>query len=166
MAETLDTKFFSNMLGYSRSPSYYPIKRSFGQTLQSCDMEALIAYTKLSQNKNSIEQNIEFLIAGLCYNTIRPDQDRTVYVKFEDVLARLNRPDEIEKFLKLRYDNEGYFAKRFYALAKKAISALQPFEQFDYIGLFRDLKYWNLNNNAKMKWAMAIARNSFNEEGN
>ena len=70
------------------------------------------------------------VIAGLCYNTIRPGFDRTIYVKFEDVLARLNRPDEIEKFLKLRYDNEGYFAKRFYTLARKVIPLLQPYEQF------------------------------------
>ena len=164
MVETLDTKFFSNMLGYSNTSSYFPIKRSFGQTLQSCDMDALIAYTKLSQNKNPVEQNIEFLIAGLCYNTIRPGFDRTIYVKFEDVLARLNRPDEIEKFLKLRYDNEGYFAKRFYTLARKVIPLLQPYEQFDYIRLFKDLKYWNFDNNVKMKWAMAIARASYSEE--
>ena len=164
MTETLDTKFFSNMLGYSKSPNYYPIKRSFGQTLQSCDMDALIAYTKLSQNKNPIEQNIEFLIAGLCYNTIKPDQDRLTYVRFEDVLARLHRPEEIEKFLKLRYDNEGYFAKRFYTLSRKVIPLLQPNEQFDYIKLFKDLKYWNNDNSVKMKWAMSIARNNFEEE--
>lgn len=161
MMENLDTKFFSNMLGYANSSSYYPIKRSFGQTLQTCDMESLIAYTKLSQNKNPVEQNIEFLIAGLCYNSIKPGQERPTYVRFEDVLARLNRPDEVEKFLKLRYDNDGYFAKRFYTLARKAIPLLQPFEQFDYIKLYKDLKYWNVNNSAKMKWAMAIARANY-----
>ena len=164
MAENLDTKFFSNMLGYSNSPSYYPIKRSFGQTLQTCDMDALIAYTKLSQNKNPIDQNIEFLIAGLCYNSIRPGQERPTYVRFEDVLARIHRPEEIEKFLKLRYDNDGYFAKRFYTLARKAIACLQSFEQFDYIKLYKDLKYWNDNNSVKMKWAMAIARADFETE--
>ena len=170
MAETKTENkdnFNSMMFGYLHSSSYYPIKRSFGQTLQSCDMDALIAYTKLSKNKNPVEQNIEFLVAGLCYNVTKPDQERHTYVRFEDVLARLNRTEEIERFLKLRYDNDGYFAKRFYSLAKKVIPLLGPDEQFNYTKLRNDLKNWNLNNNVKMQWAMAIARSSFNnEEGN
>lgn len=160
-----DTKSFNQMMfGYLNSPSYYPIRRSFGQTLQTCSMDALIAYTKLSQNKNPVDQNIEFLVAGLCYNAERPNQERTIWVRFEDVLARLNRPEEIEKFLKLRYDNDGYFAKRFYSLSKKVIPLLQPYEHFDYAKLLNDLKFWNIDNSVKMKWAMAIARAYNNEE--
>ena len=162
--ESFNKLMFKNI----NSSCYYPIRRSFGQTLQSCNMDALIAYTKLSNNKNPIEQNIEFLIAGLCYNVNKPGQVRDKFIKFEDILKRLNRNDEVEQFLKLRYDNTGYFAKRFYILAKKTIPLLQSHEQFDYAQLIRDFKYWNINNNAKMRWAMTIVNlNDFEEkEGN
>ena len=158
--ESFNKRMFNNIY----SSCYYPIKRSFGQTLQSCNMDAVIAYTKISNNKNPIEQNIEFLIAGLCYNVIKPDQQRLTFTKFEDVLSRLDRETEIENFLKLRYDNTGYFAKRFYSLAMKAIGCLYQNEQFDYISLLNDLKYWNNGNSVKMKWAMAIVK--FNDEEN
>ena len=148
--------FCKRMLGNIYSASYYPIKRSFGQTLQTCPIDALIAYSKLSKTKNRTQQNIEFLVAGLCYNTIKPDQNRPTFVRFETVLRRLNREKDIENFLKLRYDDTGYFANRFMSLAKKVIPLLSPNEQFDYIHLISDLVDWNKNNNTKMRWAMSI----------
>ena len=166
MIETFNKRMFNGI----NSEGYYPIRRSFGQTLQNCDMDALLAYTKLSDNKNKIEQNIEFLIAGLCYNINKPNQIRDKYINFEDILKRLadsdpkneNRSKEIEDFLKLKYDNNGYFSRRFYILSKKLIPFLHNDEQINYTQLFKDLKYWNFNNNTQMKWAMAIVK--FDEE--
>ena len=161
----MNDSFNKRMFAQINSNSYYPIKHAFGQTLQSCNIDALIAYTKLSDNKNRFEQNIEFLIAGLCYNVTKPNQTRSTYINFEQVLKRLDRNNEVEAFLKLKYDDFGYFAKRFYILAKKVIPLLHSDEQFNYTQLFYDLKYWNLNNHAKMRWAMAIANfNNTNTE--
>ena len=165
MIETFNKRMFNGI----NSDCYYPIRRSFGQTLQNCDMDALIAYTKLSDNKNQFEQNIEFLLAGLCYNINKPHQIRNKYIKFEQLLERLNRPEEVEDFLKLRYDDNGYFAKRFYTLAKKAIPLLHSDEQIEYNQLFKDFKYWNINNHSKMRWAMTVVKfeDELNEkEGN
>lgn len=163
MSKDNQDSFNKLMFANINTSCYYPIRRSFGQTLQSCDIDAVIAYTKLSNNKNRIEQNIEFLLAGLCYNVTKQGQQRSTYIRFEDVLKRLNRENEIENFLKLRYDNTGYFAKRFYTLAKKVIPLLESTEQFDYIQLYKDLKYWNYNNSVKMRWAMAIVNFDNNE---
>lgn len=158
-----NTDFVKRLLTNLRTSCYYPIKRSFGKTLQNCDMTSLIAYTKLSKSKDPIEQNIEFLVAGLCYNSMKPDSNiGTNLVNYETVLKRLNREVEVENFLKLRYDNEGYFAKRFYTLSKKVIPLLGTNERFNYEQLVEDLLNWNKNNNAKIRWAMSIV--DFNNE--
>lgn len=157
--------FCSNMLKYSNPHSdyYYPIRRSFGQTLNTCQMDALIAYTNISTTKNPIIQNKEFLVAGLCYNVAhKASGDPEQYVKIEKLLYRLvvkdeTRKKEIEKFLQLTYDNDGYFSKVFYTLCKKLIPLLQPYEQIDYISLLNDLIYWDKGIEVKMRWAMAIA---------
>ena len=158
-----NTEFVKSLLYNLQTSCYYPIKRSFGKTLQNCDMNALIAYTKLSKSKDPIEQNIEFLVAGLCYNTMKPNDitDKTL-VNFETILKRLNREVEVENFLKLRYDNDGYFTKRFYILAKKAIPLVNSNERINYEQLIVDLLNWNKNNNVKIRWAMSIV--NLNEE--
>ena len=164
--------FIKLMYGNINTPRYYPIKRAFGQTLSTCPIEALLAYTKLSNTKNPIDQNIEFLVAGLCYNTVKPFQYEEVnsYVNFEDVVRRYiyadasrkdNREKEVEDFLKLRYDMDGYFATRFYNLAKKVIPYLRSNEQFNYSKLIKDFIFWNNGNSVKMQWAMSVV--TFND---
>ena len=174
---TNNVDFCRRLLGNIHSDIYYPIKRSFGQTLATCNLNALIAYTKLSDTKNSTKQNKEFLVAGLCYNTLRADATNLpgTYVKFEQLLKRLvstnknandPRKKEIERFLQLRYDDNGYFAKRFYTLAKRLIPLLNNNETFDYISLLYDLENWDKDNKVKMKWAMAIVNLTNETENN
>lgn len=151
-----DFNFCKSMLGHLNSPGYYPIRRAFGQTLKNCSMDAVIAYSKISNTTSETYQNIEFLVAGLCYNAMKPNTEINKYVKFEEVLKRLNREDEISNFLKIRYDNTGYFAKRFMSLAKKTIPLLYSNETFDYNQLIIDLFNWNKNNSVKLRWAMTI----------
>ena len=64
----------------------------------------------------------------------------------------------------MNWKRNGNIAKRFYILAKKTIPLLYPYEHFDYTQLIRDFKYWNINNNAKMRWAMAIVNLNDSEE--
>lgn len=152
-----NSEFIKRMLGHINNSSvYYPIRNAFGTTVQNCPINAVLAYSKLSKTKSDTYQNIEFLVAGLCYNSIKPNTGtRTTYVRFEDVLKRIDREDEIANFIKIRYDNTGYFAKRFVTIAMKAINKLNPNEHFDYNQLIEDLKHWNYNS-VKMRWAMAI----------
>ena len=144
---------------------YYPIKRSFGRTLNSCNLDATIAYANLSDTKNPVRQNKEFMVAGLCYN-ISNVSDNLSFVKFEDLLKRMVAADkstgkprkkEVEKFLQLRYDNNGYFAKRFYTIANKAILYLHHNETVDFIKLLDDLEHWDEGNTVKLRWAMTVA---------
>lgn len=155
--------FVSRMLKYNNPyvPYYYPIKRSFGQTIESCSLEAVIAYTNLSDTKNRVMQNKEFIVAGLCYNI--SNQTSTTFVKFEELLRRMVKADlngtrkkEVENFLKLHYDDNGYFTKRFYSIAKKVISYLNSTETIDFISLLWDLDKWDDGNAVKMRWAMTI----------
>lgn len=156
------------MLSKINSSSYYPIRRSFSQTLNTCNIDAVIAYSKISDTKNDLfSQNIEFLVCGLCYNVNKPTEsfDKT-RVNFETLLKRLAATDkekskprttEIENFLRLRLDNNGYFHKRFAIVAKKAISFIAPNEIINYEQLINDLKSWNNGNTTKLRWAMTIA---------
>jgi hypothetical protein len=167
--------FCQNMAKYCNpySDYYYPIKRSFGQTLNTCPMDAVIAYANISTTKNPVIQNKEFLVAGLCYNvahTTTYDKDDVKYVKIEQLLHRLvmkdeTRKKEISKFLQLTYDNNGYFSKVFYTLCKKLIPLLHSNEQIDYINLLNDLIYWDNGVQVKMRWAMATVFNE-KEENN
>ena len=104
---------------------------------------------------------------GLCYNSIKPNSvtDKT-RINFETLLKRLTfidkdkskpRTAEIENFLKLRIDNNGYFAKKFVSLSKKVIPMLNPNEIINYEQLLDDLKHWNNGNIVKIRWAMTIA---------
>ena len=77
--------FIKLMYGTINTPRYYPIKRAFGQTLSNCPIEALLAYTKLSNTKNSTDQNIEFLVVefNFCFY-----QDFTFFVfRFPDIFG-------------------------------------------------------------------------------
>lgn len=150
--------FVQRLLKNINSSNYFPIKRSFGHTLENCNVDAIIAYSKISQNKttNQHDRNVEFLVSGLCYMTQKPNKsiENKNVVNFETLLKRLNRPGEVENFLKLRYDANGYFHKRFYIIAKKAITCIYPNEIINYSQLIDDLKYWN--NTIKIRWAMTI----------
>lgn len=158
------------MLNNISSSNYYPIKRSFGHTLENCNIDAVISYSKIADSKNCslFEQNIEFLVIGLCYISNKPNvsiNDKT-RINFETLLKRLVSTDkdkskprtgEVENFLKLRFDTNGYFNKKFASLVKKANTMLNSNEILNYEQLLDDLKNWNNGNNVKIRWAMTIA---------
>lgn len=155
------------MLSKINSSSYYPIKRSFSQTLDTCNIDAVIAYSKISDTKDNLcTQNIEFLVCGLCYNVNKPtDSFNKTKINFETLLKRLVATDkekskprtaEVENFLRLRLDDNGYFHKRFAIIAKKAVSFVAPNEIINYEQLIDDLKSWNSGNTTKLRWAMTI----------
>ena len=161
-----NTEFSKSLFTNINSTSYYPIKRSFGHTLQTCDINAVIAYAKIAQNNELYkitERNVEFIVSGLCYNVHKQYQDgERHYTRYEDVLKRLyisgtdSTKKSIENFLKLKFDDGIYFSKKFASLSKKLIALLYPNETFDFIKLLHDLKYWDYNNDIKLKWATAL----------
>ena len=162
-------KFISNMFANINTATYYPIKRSFGKTLETCPIDALLAFTKMSQDANSSMnvRNAEFLVAGLCYNTIRQysNEERTL-VPFEAVLRRLyNNPNttdsmksSIESFLSLSITDNGYFQDKFVTLSKKVIPYLSANEMFNFTSLLNDLIKWNDGNLIRLKWAKALVQ--------
>lgn len=161
-------QLMKQMLKKLNSSSYYPIRRSFSQTLNSCNIDAVIAFSKISDTKdNFLEQNIEFLVCGLCYNANKQNTDLSnkTRVNFETLLKRLIATDkekskprtaEIENFLRSRLDTNGYFNKKFMSLAKKAIPFINANEIINYEALLDDLKSWNNGNTTKLRWAMTI----------
>ena len=164
-----NAQLVKQILNNISGPNYFSIKRSFGKTLENCNIDAVIAYSKIADSKNdsSFDRNIEFLVMGLCYNSIKPNSvtDKT-RINFETLLKRLTfidkdkskpRTAEIENFLTLRIDNNGYFAKKFVSLSKKVIPMLNPNEIINYEQLLDDLKHWNNGNIVKIRWAMTIA---------
>lgn len=164
----MDNNVIKNLLSSISSSSYYPIKRSFGQTINNCSIDTIIAFSKIAnKNNNDIEQNAEFLIAGLCYNTLKPESKiNETKVNFETLLKRLAATDkdkskprtsEIENFLKLKFDTTGYFNKRFVSLAKKTIPMINQNEIINYEQLLHDFKNWDKNNTVKIRWAITIA---------
>lgn len=162
-----NSQFTTLLIENVNSGNYYAIKRSFGQTLDNCDINALIAFTKISQDANTslTDRNVEFLVAGLCYNTMKQNSSyNTNRVSYETVLRRLYKSKDstdsirgsIENLLKLRYDQNGYFNKKFVSLSKKVIPLLRSNESFNYSELLEDLKNWNNGNRVKLKWAKAL----------
>lgn len=161
-------KLTNKLIKHLYSSDYYPIKRSFGKTLQTCNINAIIAYRNLADlSLNANQREIEFLLAGLCFYTNSPNKEITKHVTYETLLKRLaateakqeNKPRtaEIENFLKLRLDNKGYFQKKFATLTNKVITVLDKNETIDFDELFNDLSRWDKDNNVKLKWAMTIA---------
>lgn len=163
--------FNKNLFKCIHTASYYPIKRSFGKTLQTCNVDAIIAYAKISDCSRLFDQNIEFLIAGLCYTTFKQyhNYNITKYTNFEEVLRRLylsgtdSTKKLIESFLKLKTNNIEYFCKNFASLSKKVIPLLHNNESFNYTQLLFDLKNWN-SNKIKLKWATKIINTESEEK--
>jgi len=175
-------RFTRALIHNSILPGYFPIKRSFGQSLENCKVDAVLAYIKFANSKAPAVQNLEFLLAGLCYTchsqgTLR---DTMTLISFEEVLRRMvlterklmntnsenpgPREREITQFLKLKTDDVNYFAKKFYSLAKKTFDFLEPNECFDYDQLLYHLRFWNQNNKSQMRWAYKIFSNDIYNE--
>ena len=155
--------FVTRMCGHiNNSSEYYPIRRSFGQSLDTCQIEALISYSKLMEPETPRwEQEFEFLVAGLCYNAEKQgNKSSDKRVPFEKILRLLyiNSSDSgkktITKFLSMRYSNTAYFNKTFASLARRALPYAGN-QRIDYYSLLKDLKNWN-SNNTRMKWASTI----------
>ena len=154
--------FVTQMFAHLNSADYYTVRRSFGQTLDDCSIDALVSYAKMMQpDTPKWEQEIEFLVAGLCYNTEQPHStEKKSRIPFEQALHLLYQSSSpsgqrnIEKFLKLTTTNTRYFNKNFASLSKRVTPYL-GYSGLDYYRLIRDLKNWN-SNSTRMKWAKAI----------
>lgn len=170
-----ENEFIKSLYKELNSNNYYPIKRAFGKTLETCEMSSLIAYTKVSKNNhiyNTLERNAEFLVAGLCYTIEKPTYEHTEKqrIPFEVLMNRMynsNTTDSIkgnlEKLINLDQDNMEYFCDIFRSTAKRVIPFLGKNQTIDYSKLLYDIKHWN-NRKVRMRWATALIDNKSKEE--
>ena len=161
-----NSKFIDTLLQNINGSSYYAVRRSFGQTVDSCNIDSLLAFMRLIPDAKVPKSylNIEFLVAGLCYNSLRPGMTYLGKnkISFETLLRRLyntasdSGKRSIENFMKLRIDDRGYFHKRFMSITRKALPMLRPNEVINYDELISDLVDWDKNNTVKIKWSKIL----------
>lgn len=170
-----ENEFIKSLYKDLNSNNYYPIKRSFGKTLENCEISSLIAYTKVSKNNhiyNTLERNSEFLVAGLFYNIERPSYEyiEKQKIPFELLMNKLYNSNttnstkkNLEKLINLEQDNMEYFCNIFRITAEKVLPFLQKNQTVDFSKLLYDIKHWN-NRTVRMRWATALIDNKPQEE--
>lgn len=152
----------------------YPLKRSFGRTLESCDIRTVLAYAQMTteQERDKDKREAEFLVAGLLTSTEKMDDGIKATanrITYQKLLARLlsdvpQSEKNIERLLNENVGADGVFSSLFSRLHKRAVNYLYQNEQIDYKRLLDDLRAWNNSKRIRVNWALDITATPKNSD--
>lgn len=150
----------------AKTPDSYIIKRSYGNTIESTDLKAVIAFMNVMHRKPT---NEDFLMAGMYYTYHNTGELTKNIIPFETLLSKLYKDSvdstkrKIETFLQLSINESKRFAKLFRYMTE-IISRKYGLYTIDYFKLYKDFYRWDKYDDIRKKWAMAVILPTVNKE--